>query len=97
MVVRLAGQHELEAGPVRADVLVEEVAAVRLRVRLRDGEPDTGALSSLPARRAAAGETLEQLGDELGRHAPAMVDRAPQVLRTTTECVPPLHRNGAEP
>src|SRR5215207_940403 len=80
VVVELAGKDELEAGSVRAGILVEQVTAVGLRVRLRDGEPQPGSLGPCGTRGRAPREPLEQLGHKLRRHAVAMVlDAQPEM------------------
>src|SRR5579884_2174056 len=53
-------QNQLEAGAAAGAVLVDEVAAVGVRVRLRDREPEARAVAGV-----AALEALEQAGDEL--------------------------------
>ena len=69
------GEDELEAGAAVGRGLVQDLAAVRVGVGLRDREAEAGALRVL-----APGKALEEPGDELlGDAVPAVGDRDPQV------------------
>ena len=65
-------QHELEARAVGLRVLVDEIAVVGACVRACDRQAQPGAADALAA---APGEALEQLGNELRRHALAVMAR----------------------
>src|SRR5439155_2734412 len=72
-------KYELEACTARLDRLVDQIAALGSRKRLRNREAEPGALGAL-CRLLAAREPLEQLRHELGTDAaPAVLHREPEM------------------
>src|SRR5919108_2509974 len=83
MRVWLAREHELEPRSVRLHLVVEEVAALSLRVRLGNRQAQARSLRALAPRRVAPREALEELRDELGWDTvPVVDDVEPEVAVT---------------
>ena len=80
----LAGSTKVEARAVRGRVPVAQLAAVGVRVHLRDREPESGAAAALAVAARAAREALEQARGELARDTVAAIlddDGQPFVAR----------------